>query len=321
MKTTPGKFALADKGTVFLDEIGDMDFKLQGKLLQVLQDREYLPLGAREVQKVDVRIIAATHRDIKADIALGRFREDLYYRLDVINVYVPALRYRKDEILPIARVLLEKHRITEEAPEIPEYLAQALLDYEWPGNVRELENVVKRLIVFRDPDAILEYLYGRSQQNGEVRRQAAELAPAQSSVAASLAVGPGQFSASPQFTPPVQFSPAAQFGSSLHSAAQHVAQHITQPTSQYAPQPAPLETRSNVFELPSELRTSSVPVGADALAAFRRSRDSEEIDFIVRVLDSTRWNRRKAAVLLQMEYKTLLYRMKKLGIDQRATGT
>jgi two-component system response regulator AtoC len=257
MKTTPGKFALADQGTVFLDEIGDMDFKLQGKLLQVLQDQEYLPLGAREVQKVDVRVIAATHRDIKADIARGRFREDLYYRLDVINIYVPALRNRKDEILPIAEFLLEKHRLTEEAPPVPPYLAQALLDYDWPGNVRELENVIKRLIVFRDPEAILQYVYGHSAQNGES-------------------------------------------GLKNH--------HFVS------------EQPNNVVELPSDLR-KPVQLGAEALTAFKRTRDSEETDFILRVLDSTRWNRKKAAVLLKMEYKTLLYRMKKLGIDgKRATG-
>jgi len=258
VKTTPGKFALAEGGTVFLDEIGDMDFKLQGRLLQVLQDREYIPLGAREVQKVDVRIIAATHRDIKADIARGRFREDLYYRLDVINVYVPALRHRKEEILPIAEFLLEKHRLAEEPPQIPPYLAQAFLDYEWPGNVRELENVVKRLIVFRDPEAILQSLYGRSQQNSDSRSKS------------------GDFSS---------------------------------------------EESSNVVELRSDQR-KPVLLGAEALDAFKRTRDSEETDFILRVLDSTRWNRKKAAVLLNMEYKTLLYRMKKLGIDgERATGT
>jgi two-component system response regulator AtoC len=257
VKTTPGKFALAEGGTVFLDEIGDMDFKLQGRLLQVLQDREYIPLGAREVQKVDVRIIAATHRDIKADIARVRFREDLYYRLDVINVYVPALRHRKEEILPIAEFLLDKHRLAEEPPQIPPYLAQALLDYEWPGNVRELENVVKRLIVFRDPEGILQNLQGRSQQNGDSRPKS------------------GDFSS---------------------------------------------DESSNVVELRSDQR-KPIPLGAEALDALKHTRDSEETDFILRVLDSTRWNRKKAAVLLNMEYKTLLYRMKKLGVDgQRATA-
>jgi two-component system response regulator AtoC len=258
MKTTPGKFALADRGTVFLDEIGDMDFKLQGKLLQVLQDREYIPLGAREAQKVDVRIVAATHRDIKGDIVRGTFREDLYYRLDVINIYVPALRHRRDEILPIAEVLLEKHRLAEDAPQIPACLAQALLEYEWPGNVRELENVIKRFIVFRDPQAIIQNIFGRSDQK-------AESAPR----SYGLALG------------------------------------------------AP----NNVVELPSD-QPKSLSLAGDVLTELRRSRDSEETDFILRVLDSARWNRKKAAVLLKMEYKTLLYRMKKLGIDgQRATGT
>lgn len=274
MKTTPGKFALAEGGTVFLDEIGDMDFKLQGKLLQVLQDREYIPLGAREAQKVDVRIIAATHRDIKADIARGRFREDLYYRLDVINIFVPALRHRKDEILPIAQFLLEKHRLTDEAPQIPDYLAQALVDYPWPGNVRELENVVKRFIVFRDPQAILPYLCGQAHEYGQSRPHG---------------------EASSKNDP---FAPEP-----LHT--------FEQPGT--LGQPGTLAPAHNVVELPDPRKP--LPLGAEALIAFRRSRDSEESGLILRVLDSTRWNRKKAAVLLHMEYKTLLYRMKKLGID------
>jgi two-component system response regulator AtoC len=255
-KNTPGKFALADKGTVFLDEIGDMDFKLQGKLLQVLQDREYLPLGAREVQKVDVRLIAATHRDIKADIDRGRFREDLYYRLDVINIYVPALRDRKDEIMQLAELFLYKHSLAGEEPlEIPEHLAQALVNYDWPGNVRELENVIKRFIVFREPQAIIDHML----RGGERKRESSKSS----------------------------------------------------------------EAPSNVIALtPDPRKANTMPPLSDTLDKLKRSRESEEADFLLRVLDSTRWNRKKAASLLNMEYKTLLYRMKRLGIDaQRATAS
>jgi len=101
-KNTRGKFEMANGGTILLDEIGDMDFKLQAKLLQVLQDREFMRLGAKETSKVDVRVMAATHCDLEKAIAEGRFREDLYYRLNIIDVHIPALRHRLDEVIPLA---------------------------------------------------------------------------------------------------------------------------------------------------------------------------------------------------------------------------
>src|SRR5262249_11498036 len=117
--------------TIFLDEIGDMDIKLQAKLLQVLQDQEFLKLGAKEPTRVDVRVMAATHCDLEEGIANGRFREDLFYRLNVINIEIPALRQRKEEILGLAEHLMHKHA-TEGAriPELTQGLKQALLDHD-----------------------------------------------------------------------------------------------------------------------------------------------------------------------------------------------
>jgi two-component system response regulator AtoC len=140
----PGMFELADGGTLLLDEIGDMDFKLQAKLLQVLQDQEFQRLGGKDTIHVDVRIIAATHRNLKKAIAENAFREDLYYRLNVINVRVPSLRERRDDIILMAEFLIRKHTARGAAYlQIPPSLKEAMLNYRWPGNIRELENLVR----------------------------------------------------------------------------------------------------------------------------------------------------------------------------------
>ena len=155
----PGKFELAQNGTLLLDEIGDMDIRLQAKLLQVLQDGEVQPLGSARLIKVNVRVMAATHRDLRAAIAQGSFREDLYYRLSVINITVPPLRERRDEILPLAEKLLLRHMAPGSTPpEIPETLKRAMLAHPWPGNVRELENLMRRLIIYQDTNLLIAEL-------------------------------------------------------------------------------------------------------------------------------------------------------------------
>jgi DNA-binding NtrC family response regulator len=147
----PGKFELAQDGTILLDEIGDMDTRLQAKLLQVLQDGQVQPLGSSRTIDVNVRIMAATHRDLQAAISHGSFREDLYYRLSVINITIPPLRDRPEEIIPLAEYLLVRH-VGRSAlpPAIPEVLRRAMLAHAWPGNVRELENVMRRFLVYQD---------------------------------------------------------------------------------------------------------------------------------------------------------------------------
>jgi DNA-binding NtrC family response regulator len=155
----PGKFELAQNGTILLDEIGDMDIRLQAKLLQVLQDGEVQPLGSSRIINVNVRVMAATHRDLRLAIQQGTFREDLYYRLSVINLTVPPLRERRSEIPLLANVLLERH-LPEggDLPQITERLERAMFNYSWPGNVRELENVMRRLLVYQDADLLAEEL-------------------------------------------------------------------------------------------------------------------------------------------------------------------
>lgn len=155
----PGKFEIAQGGTILLDEIGDMDIRLQAKLLQVLQDGEIQPLGGNRVVKVNVRVLAATHRDLRRAIEQGTFREDLYYRLNVINIVIPPLRERPNEILPLAEVLLRRHlRPGAVMPEITDELRQVMLEYQWPGNVRELENIMRRFLVYQSASMLVEEL-------------------------------------------------------------------------------------------------------------------------------------------------------------------
>jgi len=155
----PGKFELAQGGTILLDEIGDMDIRLQAKLLQVLQDGEVQPLGSRRIIKVDVRVMAATHRDLRKGIEEGAFREDLYYRLNVINIVIPPLRERPQEILPLAETLLRRHLPPgATAPVLTRELQSAMLEYSWPGNVREVENVMRRYLVYQDADLLIQEL-------------------------------------------------------------------------------------------------------------------------------------------------------------------
>ncbi|MGB9826553.1 MAG: sigma-54-dependent transcriptional regulator, partial [Desulfofundulus sp.] len=145
----PGKFELAQRGTIFLDEIGEMSLGLQAKLLRVIQEREFERLGGTETIKVDVRIIAATNKDLEKCIAEGTFREDLYYRLNVVDIYLPPLRERKEDI-PVLVDHMIKLCNTEYKKQVTGFTEQAmklLMEYDWPGNVRELKNVCERAVL------------------------------------------------------------------------------------------------------------------------------------------------------------------------------
>jgi len=151
----PGKFEQAQGGSLLLDEISEMPLALQAKLLRVLQEREVERLGARQTLSLDVRVIATTNRHLRADVASGRFREDLYYRLNVFPLTPLPLRARRDDVLPLAMRLLASH--CKPGARIPALLpdaAQLLLTYDWPGNVRELENVMQRALVLCESDLI-----------------------------------------------------------------------------------------------------------------------------------------------------------------------
>ncbi|HVH86938.1 MAG TPA: sigma 54-interacting transcriptional regulator, partial [Terriglobales bacterium] len=159
-----GRFEVADKGTLFLDEVGDIPLELQPKLLRVLQEREFERLGNTRTQQVDARVVAATHRDLKQMVEAGQFRSDLYYRLHVFPVVVPPLRERKEDIPMLMRHYVEKYarRMQRRIETIPTATMEALVNYVWPGNVRELQNFIERSVilssgsVLRPPLAELE---------------------------------------------------------------------------------------------------------------------------------------------------------------------
>jgi DNA-binding NtrC family response regulator len=147
--TKRGKFALADGGSIFLDEIGTLTTSIQAKLLRVIQEREFEPLGSERTLRVDVRVIAATNRDLKQMVNDGRFQEDLYYRLNVIPIEIPPLRERRDDIPVLIEHFVEKHRqrTGKRIDRVDPDVAEALQRYDWPGNVRELENTIERAVV------------------------------------------------------------------------------------------------------------------------------------------------------------------------------
>jgi len=155
VQSMPGKFEQAQDGTLLLDEIGEMDVNLQAKLLRVLQEKEVERLGSNKKIKLNVRILAATNQNLRTQLEQGRFREDLYYRLNVFPINIPALRDRPGDILPLATELLRRH--APRGKSLPSFDAQAIAKmraYQWPGNVRELENVVQRALILRSADAI-----------------------------------------------------------------------------------------------------------------------------------------------------------------------
>jgi len=235
-----GLFETADGGTILLDEIGDMDIRLQAKLLQVLQDQEFQRIGGKETIKVDVRIMAATHRNLERAILDNTFREDLYYRLNVINLNVPPLRERREDIVAIAQFLIQKHSTKDvPAPQINPDLKQAMINYNWPGNVRELENSVRKFMIFRDCAALAQELRLKGSRK-------------------------------PQTATPVVETVAA-------------------------------------VEVPFE----NQPI----LEQVVKAKEQAETDAILGALNSTRWNRKQAAALLKIDYKALLYKMKKLGVE------
>jgi two-component system response regulator AtoC len=257
--------------TLLLDEIGDMDVRLQAKLLQVLQDQEFLRLGARDVSRVDVRIIAATHRDLERAISARRFREDLYYRLNIVGVTVPPLRERKDEILILGRHFLKKYAPLDES-DLPPRLHQVFLEYDWPGNVRELENVIRRFLIFRSVEVIA----------AELRRKTSSF------------VVPGVTDSDAETE--LEDRAAADSKPQLEDGAVNGSGNPTA-TNAY-------------FDSPSAALSST-------LAEVDEARKRAERETILTALNATLWNRKQAARLLKIDYKALLYKMKKLGIGER----
>src|SRR3989442_2886749 len=235
----PGKFEVAHGGTLMLDEIGEMPLSLQAKLLHVLQDGESARVGGDRVIRTDVRVIAATNRDLEAAIRAGQFREDLYYRINVIEIRIPPLRERREEIPALIRHFLERSKEENgHSIDIPAATLRAFMDYSWPGNVRELENLLKRIAVL---------------DNGH------QVPP---EIVASLASG------------------SVLSGPLTGTVATTVIPHAVMGLKDIARQAA---------------------------------RDAERVA-IAEVLDRVHWNRAKAARLLQISYKALLYKIVDCGL-------
>ena len=166
-----GRFELADGGTIFLDEIGDLQPEIQAKLLRVLQEGEFERVGSSRTQRADVRVIAATHRDLDADVASGRFRADLYYRLSVYPIHLPALRDRVEDIPSLVWFFIQRHQrdLGRRITKVPKGVMSALQQHTWPGNVRELENVIERAMIRSTGETLL-----LDDTFGPVRRHRAE---------------------------------------------------------------------------------------------------------------------------------------------------
>jgi len=170
----PGKFEVAGAGTMFLDEIGEMSPGLQAKLLQVLQDASFSRLGGNEEIRAEARVLCATHRRLEEMVADGSFREDLFYRLNVVNIVIPPLRERREELDALVKRFLERYSLQYDRPlpELGDTFREALRRYAFPGNVRELENMIKQIVVLGSEEGVMRRLLGSSKPTEEARRLA-----------------------------------------------------------------------------------------------------------------------------------------------------
>ena len=280
--TRIGKFEQADGGTLMLDEIGEMKPALQAKLLHVLQDAEFTKLGSNKRINVDVRVVAATNRDLEKMMADGEFREDLYYRLKVIEVTVPALRERRDEIATLTDFFVARYSRKYNRPTRPisEELRQLFATYGWPGNIRELENMIKRVVILQDEQLVVREIQSNMQRAVAQPAMVAAAAPAVAMAAAGVMPGvPGS-------VVPIGISPF----------------------------PAPSEPE------PDESADESEPVaeeGGGSLAAVAKAASIKaERAAIEHTLRQVHWNRRKAAQILGVSYTSLLNKIKECGISR-----
>jgi two-component system NtrC family response regulator len=285
-----GRFVQADGGTLLLDEIGELPLPVQAKLLRVLQEREVTPVGESRAQRIDVRVIAATHRDLEQMVADGKFREDLLYRIHVVPVELPALRERPSDVPQLVRHFIERARerrgravtgITEEA-------LAALCAYRWPGNVRQLENTVERMVLLRGEGVIeLEDVPERIRNAGTSGRESTPVEPP--APVHGRWMEPGR--ASSTGTRPAM-------GASFVERVCDV-----YPTASQATSAMPQGALGDAFE-------PVLPAGGIDL---RDAVDRFETALIRQALERAGWNKNRAAAMLQMNRTTLVEKLKKRG--------
>jgi two-component system, NtrC family, response regulator AtoC len=289
--TRIGKFEQANFGTIFLDEIGEMKPPLQAKLLHVLQDAEFTKLGSNKKINIDVRVVAATNRDLEKMMLNGDFREDLYYRLKVIEASVPALRERRDEIPHLTDFFIAKYSQRYNRPVRPlsDELRRMFLTYEWPGNVRELENMIKRFVILQDEALVTREL--------TKPRPAASPAAAMYSGMNVPAMAADQGAAQP----PAYHTPASGPG-----AAPPAAMPEPDDDDDVVDDDVPLASAA----------PSPSPDGRRLADVAREAALAAERIVISDTLRQVHWNRRKAAQILGVSYKTLLNKIKETGIER-----
>jgi len=272
-----GIFELADKGTLFLDEIGEIPIDMQVKLLRVLQESEFERVGGIKTIKVDVRLVAATNRDLAQEVAGGGFREDLYYRLNVVPLHLPPLRERREDIPFLANHFISKfnERLKKQVTGIAPEAVQRLVVYHWPGNIRELENVMERTILF--------------SEGPEIRLE--ELPPELLHLGPTPGVLPGEDSGRVSGAQAVVGSPSA--AAAAAAAAGTGALGGT-------PAPAPASTSASSLK-----------------EAVRAETERVERELIQRALDETGGNVTQAARKLKISRKSLQTKMKEFGLRDR----
>jgi two-component system response regulator AtoC len=282
----PGKFEFANHGTMFLDEIGDMSFPLQAKLLQALQDGEFSRLGGKADVHVDVRVITATNCDLETAVASGRFREDLYFRLNVVTIMIPPLRERREEIPCLTDHFLKKYSVqyNKPFPSISPDLSSLFMEYDWPGNVRQLENLVKRMVVLGSETAIVHELQQPAVQFHHWPQATSSSVPRPNLPLQPVSSQPAVATASAQVA-------VAGAGAGVNLERLAVAS---------AGGPSGASAAGNV-SLKDIARAAS--------------REAER-ELILRMLTRTRWNRKEAAEILGISYKALLYKIKENGLDK-----
>jgi len=283
MQHKPGKFEFANHGTMFLDEIGDMSLPLQAKLLQVLQDGEFSRLGGKHDIRVDVRVVAATNKDLEQAVAANQFREDLFFRLNVVSISMPPLRERREEVPTLTDYFLKKYSVQYNKPcvDLSADTMRLLTEYDWPGNVRELENLIKRTVVLGAEGPIRK----------EIAHGIAVAAQKQSTIASHAAAGARQAAPASASSPAPRNSPAFAVVGGSAGAKTH--------------------------RTPTEIASAAAEAGNFSLKDISRTAAREaERELIFKMLQRTRWNRKETAEILGISYKALLYKIKENGLDK-----